>query len=428
MPAATASDSDSDSDSDDEAPKTKAKVVPAKVAAAATSSSDSDDSDDETPKKAVVAAAATTSDSDDSDSDDEAEKKPVAKKAAADSDSDDSDSDDDEDVKMGDATKKTVAPVTNGMSICDFSCFLPMLTCVFLGKRKATDDAPAPPKKVKLANGDAAPAGSSEICNVFVGQLSWAVDDARLASEFADCGEVLSAHVQLDRNTGRSRGFGYINFSTPEAAQKALTYAGKEIDGRPINVDLSTPKPTEDRQNDRAKKFGDSTSSPSQTLFVGNLSFDATEDVVWEFFGEHAPVKSVRLPTDRETGRPKGFGYVEFESLDGATTAFEAASGAEIAGRMIRLDYSQPRDASGGGGGRGGFGGDRGGRGGGRGFGGDRGGRGGGRGFGDRGGGRGGRGGFGDRGGRGGGRGRGAPNPRTGGIVHSDGGKKKITF
>ncbi len=309
------------------------------------------------------------------------------------------------------------------------------------GKRKATDDAPVPPKKVKLANGDAAPAtsGEAEGTNIFVGQLSWNVDDERFAAEFAECGEVISARVQMDRNTGKSRGFGYLTFATPEAAQKALAMAGKEIDGRAINVDISTPRPPRDasgadRANDRARKFNDQESEPSSTLFVGNLSFDANEDNVWEFFSEHG-VKSVRLPTDRETGRPKGFGYVEFESLDGAKAAFEAGRGAEIAGRAIRLDYSQPKDSSGGG--RGGFGGDRGGGrgfGGGRGRGGDRGGRGGGRGFGggDRGfGGRGG----GDRGfggrGRGGdrgGRGRGGPNPRTGGIMPSDSGKKKITF
>ena len=108
----------------------------------------------------------------------------------------------------------------------------------------------------------------------------------------------------------------------------------------------------------------------------------------------------MRLPTDKETGAPKGFGYVEFSSIEEAKKVFSSMSGAQILGRPIRLDYSAPRpprDSPGGfrggsGGGRGGSG--RGGRGGGRGRGGfDRGGRGGSRG------GRGGstnRGGFGD--------------------------------
>ena len=286
-------------------------------------------------------------------------------------------------------------------------------------KRKATDDAQPQAKKAKL-DGDA----PDESKTIFVGRLSWSVDNDRLAQEFAHCGEVESANVQMDRDSGRSRGFGYVRFTTSEAVEKALLMNGQEIDGRAVNIDRSTGPDKSQAKDKRAKAFGDQTSPPSSTLFVGNLSFDVSEDTVWSFFNDYG-VKSVRLPTDRDTGRPKGFGYVEFENVDGAKKAFEATNGADIEGRSIRLDYSQPRDSSGGGRGGRGFG-DRG-RGGGRGFG-DRGGRGGSRGFGDRGG----RGGFGDRGfgdrGRGGGRGRGAPRgmSKNGGITAFEG--KKITF
>ena len=256
-----------------------------------------------------------------------------------------------------------------------------------------------------------------------MGRLSWSVDNDRLAQEFAHCGEVESANVQMDRESGRSRGFGYVRFTTSEAVEKALLMNGQEIDGRAVNIDRSTAPDKSQARDKRAQAFGDQTNPPSSTLFVGNLSYNVSEDTVWSFFNDYG-VKSVRLPTDRDSGRPKGFGYVEFEDVDGAKKAFEAKNGADIEGRSVRLDYSQPRDSSGGG------------RGGGRGFG-DRGGRGGGGGFGDRGGRGGGRGrgGFGDRGGRGGGRGgdrggrgRGAPRgmSKNGGIAAFQG--KKITF
>jgi nucleolin len=191
----------------------------------------------------------------------------------------------------------------------------------------------------------------------------------------------------MDRQTGRSRGFGYVDFTSAEAVEAALALNGSEFDGRTIKVDRSTNKldpkvAMEKRQRD----FGNTPNEASATLFVGNLSWSTTEDGLWEIFGEHGEVKSVRMPTDRESGKPKGFGYVEFTELDAAKKAYDALQGQEIEGRAVRLDYSQPRDNSGGGrggfgggrgGGRGGFGGDRGGRGG---FGGDRGGRGGGRG------------------------------------------------
>ncbi|KDQ65125.1 hypothetical protein JAAARDRAFT_168025 [Jaapia argillacea MUCL 33604] len=221
---------------------------------------------------------------------------------------------------------------------------------------------------------------------IFVGRLSWNVDNDQLAQAFTECGEVISARVQMDRNTGKSRGFGYVEFATTEAVDAALAMNGMEIDGRPVNIDKSSSPDKSAQRDKRAKTFGDTTSPPSATLFVGNLSFDTEEDNVWEVFGEYGEVKSVRLPTDRETGRPKGFGYVEFTDVETAKSAFEQAQGRDIAGRNIRLDFSQPRDNSGGGGfggggrgggfgGRGGGGG-RGGFGGGRGgFGGDRGGR-----------------------------------------------------
>ena len=201
------------------------------------------------------------------------------------------------------------------------------------------------------------------------------------------------------------RSFGYVEFANAEdgvKAQAAMT--GKEIDGRAINVDFSRPKTEQQPRQDRAKHYGDRVrSTPSSTIFVANLAFSATSDAVGEEFGKHADVVGVRLPTDRETGEPKGFGYIEFASIEEAEKAFAGMEGQAIMGRVPRLDYSTPRpdrngDSPGGrggfsrGGGRGGF--DRGGRGGGRGRGGfDRGGRGGGRG------GRGGstnRGGFGD--------------------------------
>jgi len=248
----------------------------------------------------------------------------------------------------------------------------------------------------------------------------------------------------MDRNTGKSRGFAYVEFADPASVEKALELSGKEIDGRAVNVDRSTSNKSSGAGNpneQRRAAFGDKTSPPSTVLFVGNLAWSADENSLWDVFADYGDVKSVRVPTDRETGKVKGFAYVEFSDIEASKKAFEGAQGMELQGRGLRLDYSQPRE-DGGGGGRGGarggrgFGGGRGdfggGRGGGRGgFGGGRGGFGGGRGGfgGGRGGFGGGRGGFdGGRGGRGGrGRGRGGPGgPRTGGITQFEG--KKVTF
>jgi len=93
-----------------------------------------------------------------------------------------------------------------------------------------------------------------------------------------------------------------------------LLMNGQEIDGRAVNIDRSTAPDKSQARDKRAQAFGDQTNPPSSTLFLGNLSYNVSEDTVWSFFNDYG-VKSVRLPTDRDSGRPKGFGYVELRML-----------------------------------------------------------------------------------------------------------------
>lgn len=86
---------------------------------------------------------------------------------------------------------------------------------------------------------------------------------------------------------------------------------------------------------------------------MGNLSWNTVEDTIWDAFSEYGEVTSVRLPTDRESGKPKGYGYIEFSAVDSAQKAISAMNGQDLDGRLIRLDFSQPRDANGAGRGRG---------------------------------------------------------------------------
>ncbi len=123
-------------------------------------------------------------------------------------------------------------------------------------------------------------------------------------------------------------------------------------------------------------------------LYVGNLAFHATEDLINQHFSACGEVVSVSVMTDRETGRSRGFAFVEMGSAEAAQKAIQELNGSDLQGRPLRVDIAAER--SGGGGGRGGGGGGRGGGGGYRGGGG--GGRGGG-GGGDYGGGGGGYGG-----------------------------------
>ena len=105
----------------------------------------------------------------------------------------------------------------------------------------------------------------------------------------------------------------------------------------------------------------------SKKIYVGNLPYSATEDEVRGLFGEFGEVQSVNLISDRETGRPRGFGFVEMNDED-AVAAISALDGKDNGGRPMRVNEARPRrnDGGGGGGGRGGGGWGGGGGGGGR--------------------------------------------------------------
>ncbi|MFO7324619.1 MAG: RNA-binding protein, partial [Pseudomonadota bacterium] len=93
--------------------------------------------------------------------------------------------------------------------------------------------------------------------------------------------------------------------------------------------------------------------------YVGNLPFSATEDQVRALFAQHGTVESVALPSDRETGRPRGFGFVEMSSAD-AARAIQAVNGKDLGGRPLRVNEAQDKPRGNGGnrgGGRGGYGG-----------------------------------------------------------------------
>jgi RNA recognition motif-containing protein len=80
------------------------------------------------------------------------------------------------------------------------------------------------------------------------------------------------------------------------------------------------------------------------TIFVGGLSFQATQADLTEVFAEYGTVQSVKIPVDRETGKPRGFAFVDLSSEAEETAAIEALDGAEWMGRDLRVNKAQPRE------------------------------------------------------------------------------------
>lgn len=80
------------------------------------------------------------------------------------------------------------------------------------------------------------------------------------------------------------------------------------------------------------------------SIYVGNLSYDVTQDDLTSVFAEYGTVKRVQIPTDRETGRSRGFGFVEMGSDAEEDAAIEALDGAEWMGRNLKVNKAKPRE------------------------------------------------------------------------------------
>lgn len=214
---------------------------------------------------------------------------------------------------------------------------------------------------------------------LFVGNLPFSTSEAELGDFFSDnnC-DFTSVRLMKDRETNKSKGFGYADFANEEDMKKAIRLNGSDLGGRDVKIDY-------------AQK--DNNAEESTTIYVGNLSYNTNEDSLKNFLDDNqiANVKEIRLIKDND-GNSKGFAYIEFDDVPSAATVVEL-NNSDLDGRSLRINFENKKRRGGGGG----FGG----RGGGRGGFGDRDRRGGGGGYGDRD--RRGGGGYGDRDRRGGG-------------------------
>ncbi len=89
----------------------------------------------------------------------------------------------------------------------------------------------------------------------------------------------------------------------------------------------------------------------AKKLYVGNIPFDTTEDDLRSLFEQHGSVESINVITDRETGRPRGFAFVEMDESTAADAAMQALDGRDMGGRSLRVNEANERRGGGGGGG-----------------------------------------------------------------------------
>jgi RNA recognition motif-containing protein len=161
----------------------------------------------------------------------------------------------------------------------------------------------------------------------------------------------------MERGTSRPRGFGFVTLSTREAAEKAISKMDQaQLDGRTIRVNESRPKGSAAPDGPPGRGGGppggsgfNPSGSADVKLYVGNLAFESTEDTVRQTFEQYGKVVDCFLPTDRESGKVRGFAFVTMPAAD-AEQACNKLNGYEMDGRALRVNEAQPKGSGGGGG------------------------------------------------------------------------------
>ncbi|KAM7534460.1 hypothetical protein Aperf_G00000111755 [Anoplocephala perfoliata] len=178
---------------------------------------------------------------------------------------------------------------------------------------------------------------------VFISNLPFSTTEEELKTIFEKCGEVASIRLARDY-AGKSKGFGYVEFTSPDIAAAALkldrtpinTTTAKGTVGRPMFVSVC------DTTRSKTAGFAYSTGAPEPNkLFVKNLDKTITEESLKTFFTQHGHVTSVRLATFRN-GAPKGHAYVEFSTEEEASRALIASDGALLGSKAISVAISNP--------------------------------------------------------------------------------------
>ncbi|KAH0558579.1 hypothetical protein GP486_004768 [Trichoglossum hirsutum] len=168
--------------------------------------------------------------------------------------------------------------------------------------------------------------------HIFVANMLFDVTADDLKTEMEQFGEVLSSKIAT--KDGRSRGFGYVEFSKQEDATRAREELhGQVFGGRVLIVNYA-----------RRVRDSETVNPPSNTLYVGNLPYEMSDDDLHKLFGQFDRCVDVRVPVDRRTGVPRGFLHAEFIDVDSAQAAYDMLKEKEFLGRKLKVDYTNTNE------------------------------------------------------------------------------------
>jgi RNA recognition motif-containing protein len=164
----------------------------------------------------------------------------------------------------------------------------------------------------------------------YVVNLSYDTAASTLYDTFGVYGTVEQVFMPRNKATNKAKGIAFVTMASEEERDAAMKGVNQsDIDGRMVYVDKAKPR----GEQDKVEKT---------KLYIGNISFDTTVEDLEKAFGEFGPVSNIYVPTNRETGEPRGFAFLAM-SKENAASAIEKLNGIEFNGREIEVSESLPR-------------------------------------------------------------------------------------
>lgn len=172
--------------------------------------------------------------------------------------------------------------------------------------------------------------------NVFIKNLDTAIDNKALHDTFAAFGNILSCKVAQDEN-GNSKGYGFVHYETAEAANNAIKHVnGMLLNEKKVFVGHHIPK------KDRMSKFEEMKANYTN-IYVKNVDLDVTDDEFRELFEKYGEITSATLAHDNETGKSRGFGFVNFVKHESAAKAVDELNDTDFRGQKLYVGRAQKK-------------------------------------------------------------------------------------
>ncbi|PRQ32086.1 putative DAZ-associated protein 1, RNA recognition motif 2 [Rosa chinensis] len=183
-----------------------------------------------------------------------------------------------------------------------------------------------------------------DLGKIFIGGISWDTDEEQLKEYFKNYGEVVEAVIMRDRATGRARGFGFVVFADPAVADRVVKDKHM-IDSRTVEAKKAVPKEDQHMLN----RTGGAHSSPgpgrTRKIFVGGLASTVTENDFKTYFDQFGTVTDVVVMYDHNTQRPRGFGFITYDSEDAVDRVLHKTFH-ELNGKMVEVKRAVPKEQS----------------------------------------------------------------------------------